>query len=257
MGGDDYKQFAADYAQLEIESTFYLAYRDLPELIEQHVSGQRALDFGCGAGRSTRFLAQLGLDVTGVDNSEAMIDQARQQDDEGDYQLIEGNELPFADNSFDLILACIVFMELSSRKQMKQVLKEMERVLAREGTIIIVTDAEDMYRVDSASFIYPDRLQQAQHSQQAKQSQQTQQSKSPGLDSGDQVTVKLRGTGVELQDYYWQDKDYRQAFTAANLQVTEMRQPLATGDEPCDWVSETEVPHWTIYVLESEAESAN
>jgi len=50
-----------------VSGTYYLAYRDLPALIQQHVPGRRALDFGCGAGRSTRFLQRLGFQVFGAD----------------------------------------------------------------------------------------------------------------------------------------------------------------------------------------------
>ena len=52
-------QRADSYASIGIEGTYYLAFRDLPEILAAHVSGRRALDFGCGAGRSTRFLIQL------------------------------------------------------------------------------------------------------------------------------------------------------------------------------------------------------
>ena len=47
---------AAAYADLEFPGTYYLAFRDLPELLGTPTSGSKALDFGCGAGRSVRFL---------------------------------------------------------------------------------------------------------------------------------------------------------------------------------------------------------
>ncbi len=45
-----------DYAHFEFTNTYYLAYRDLPGIIREHVKGTRAIDFGCGTGRSTRFV---------------------------------------------------------------------------------------------------------------------------------------------------------------------------------------------------------
>jgi SAM-dependent methyltransferase len=68
---------AESYAKLEFPNTYYLAYRDLPEIISTHVTGNRAIDFGCGTGRSARFLKQLGFNVTGIDISADMLANAR------------------------------------------------------------------------------------------------------------------------------------------------------------------------------------
>ena len=54
---------AASYAKLAFPGTYHLAYRDLPAIIAQHVPGGRALDFGCGTGRSTRFVRDLGFET--------------------------------------------------------------------------------------------------------------------------------------------------------------------------------------------------
>ncbi len=57
---------AASYAGLQFPGTYYLAYRDLPEIVGEGM-GRHALDFGCGTGRSTRFLTDLGFAAVGVD----------------------------------------------------------------------------------------------------------------------------------------------------------------------------------------------
>jgi len=44
------------YASLEVPGTYHLAHRDLPAIIDKHVHGTHALDFGCGMERSTQFL---------------------------------------------------------------------------------------------------------------------------------------------------------------------------------------------------------
>jgi len=62
----DYGKHASQYAEFGIDNTNYLAFRDIPQLIQKHAKGVAALDYGCGAGRSTRFLKNLGLDVESV-----------------------------------------------------------------------------------------------------------------------------------------------------------------------------------------------
>ena len=101
---------AEAYARLEFPGTYYLAYRDLPAILSEHVRGRKAMDFGCGAGRSTRFLQKLGFDATGVDIAEDMIRKAREIDPGGDYRLIgEGGIAGAADGSFDLVLSAFTF----------------------------------------------------------------------------------------------------------------------------------------------------
>jgi len=101
---------ARAYATLQFPGTYYLAFRDLPALIRRYNHGPRALDFGCGTGRSTRFLRNLGLEVIGVDISQAMLDQARALDPSGEYYLLRGSIVgEFAPGRFDVILAAFTF----------------------------------------------------------------------------------------------------------------------------------------------------
>jgi ubiquinone/menaquinone biosynthesis C-methylase UbiE len=83
---------AEAYDRLEFPGTYYLAYRDLPAIISKNVRGRKAIDFGCGTGRSTRFLRKLGFDAVGVDIAEHMITLARKRDPDGKYHLVpDGN----------------------------------------------------------------------------------------------------------------------------------------------------------------------
>src|SRR4030042_913340 len=93
---------AESYSKLEFPNTYYLAYRDLPVIISAHVTGKKAIDFGCGTGRSTRFLKQLGFDVIGIDNSGDMLEIAKKLDEEGNYQIVSnGNYSHLGINQFD------------------------------------------------------------------------------------------------------------------------------------------------------------
>jgi SAM-dependent methyltransferase len=72
-------------------------------------SGQRVLEVGCGAGIDLARFAKGGAQVTGVDLSSSAITLARanfaQQELEGIFQVADGEQLPFADCSFDLVYA--------------------------------------------------------------------------------------------------------------------------------------------------------
>lgn len=104
----EHEEWARAYATLEFPGTYYLAFRDLPALIRRYDHGSRALDFGCGTGRSTRLLRNLGLNVIRADISQAMLDQAHALDPSGEYHLFRRNIAgEFAPGSFYIILAAV------------------------------------------------------------------------------------------------------------------------------------------------------
>ena len=121
---------ARAYATLQFPGTYYLAFRDLPGLIRRYNHGSRALDFGCGTGRSTRFLTDLGLNVVGADISQAMLDQARALDPSGEYYLIRDSIAgEFAPGSFDIILAAFTFDNMPAEAK-AEVLSALRILLA-------------------------------------------------------------------------------------------------------------------------------
>lgn len=226
----NYQKFAKEYSKLGIKDTFYLGFRDIPILIREYVKGKKALDFGCGSGRSTRFLKKLGFKTIGVDINQEMINEAKKLDSDGEYYLIKNNSIPSKESSFDLILIFAVLMEVSSKKEMKKIFSELNRVLKKEGILIIVTDAENMYKHDCASFIYsfPENK---------------------NIKSGMKVKIGFRETDIIFHDYYWTEKDYKEVFSETGFEILELHKPLATGKEPFKWYSETKYPHFAIYVL--------
>jgi ubiquinone/menaquinone biosynthesis C-methylase UbiE len=75
--------YAEAYPGLEWTGTYHLVHREVPHVLRRHVTGRRALDFGCGTGRSTRLFRSYGFDVIGVDIAPSMIEGARRIDPEG------------------------------------------------------------------------------------------------------------------------------------------------------------------------------
>ena len=120
---------AESYSKLEFPNTYYLAYRDLPEIISKHVKGKKAIDFGCGTGRSSRFLKQLGFDVTGIDIAQDMLDIAKKLDKTGDYQLVTNAEYSrLGVGQFDLIQSIFTFDNIPGWENRTQILVSKKRL---------------------------------------------------------------------------------------------------------------------------------
>lgn len=227
-------QRAEAYAKLEFPGTYYLAYRDLPEIILKHVKGRKAIDFGCGTGRSTRFLQKLGFDAVGVDIAEDMIKQARQIDPDGDYRFIEDGDFSgFEKGSYDLILSAFTFDNIPTEKKKVELLARLGGLLKGEGKIVNLVSSPEIYVNEWASFSTKD----FPENRQAK--------------CGDKVKIIVTAIDDKrpVEDIIWPDKDYRETYKKAGLKLVQIHKPLATEDEPFEWVNETKIAPWVIYVL--------
>ena len=227
-------KYAEAYAKLEFHNTYYLAYRDLPEIIFEHVKGRKAIDFGCGTGRSTRFLQKLGFDVMGVDISEDMIKKAREIDPEGDYRLIKDDDFSqLKENTFDLVLSAFTFDNIPTMEKKVTIFKQIRKLLKSEGKIINLVSSPEIYINEWASFSTKD----FPENRFAK--------------SGDRVRIIV--TDLEdkwpVEDIIWMDESYWEVFEKAGLESIKTHKPLAKGNEPYKWVNETRIAPWVIYVL--------
>ncbi len=78
--------------------------------------GMKVLDAGCGEGVLSVMMAQKGAQVTGIDLSEPNIERCRTYAQENNLTInfIQGDleKLPFADNSFDLVVSSHVLEHL-------------------------------------------------------------------------------------------------------------------------------------------------
>ena len=228
---------ASAYATLEFANTYYLAYRDLPEIISRHVIGTRALDFGCGTGRSTRFLRQLGLAVTGVDIAEDMLHIARALDPSGDYRHVPGDDLSgLAARSYDLVLSAFTFDNIPAAEKVR-IFTDLGNLLAAQGTVVSIVSSPDIYTHEWASFTTSDFPENRR------------------ARDGDRVrtVVTDHQDRRPVDDVFCTDATYRAVYEEAGLQIARVYRPLASGVEPYAWVSETAVPPWVIYALRHQA----
>jgi ubiquinone/menaquinone biosynthesis C-methylase UbiE len=130
----------------------FRAYKDrLSERLDLR-PGVRVLDVGCGTGDDARAMARGGGWVVGIDNSQAMIDEARRRSaDSGlpvDFQVADALALPFAADSFD---GCRADRSLMHVPDTRRALAEMLRVTRPGGRLAVyevdfgtlVIDADD------------------------------------------------------------------------------------------------------------------
>ena len=228
---------AESYSKLEFPNTYYLAYRDLPEIISNHVVGYRAIDFGCGTGRSTRFLKGLGFDVIGIDISTDMLTIAGELDPEGNYQSVtDRNYSHLGINRFDLIQSVFTFDNIPGWDNRTGILKELRVLLNPSGKIICLDSAPELYTNEWASFSTKDFPENR------------------NAETGDIVRDIMLDVDDRrpVEDIFWTVPDYHRLFLKAGLKLVETYKPLGYKTEPYEWKSELHTAPWMIFVLSKE-----
>jgi ubiquinone/menaquinone biosynthesis C-methylase UbiE/glutathione S-transferase len=104
--------------------------------------GRKALDVATGAGYTALYLASLGLDVTACDIAQPMLDQtaalAKERNLKVTLQLHPAEQLPYPDDSFDLVISRVAPHHFSSPEAF---VRESARILKMYGYLVIIDPA--------------------------------------------------------------------------------------------------------------------
>jgi SAM-dependent methyltransferase len=97
---------AAGWAvQDELAAPLYQAVADDAGI----AAGESVLEIGCATGVFLQVAAERGAHVTGLDAAATLVDRARQRVAGAELHVGDLQELPFADESFDVVVGCNVF----------------------------------------------------------------------------------------------------------------------------------------------------
>ena len=94
------------------------------------------LDFGCGPGRWVDFFTEHGLTYRGADISPQMLAMARARHPGVEFDLLEGDRLPYSDDAFDLVCSIAVIHHNPYTRQ-ESILSEIARVLRPGGYALL------------------------------------------------------------------------------------------------------------------------
>ena len=124
-----YNQNATSFS----ESTLHVNFTETQQSFLNYLPAQAyVLDFGCGAGRDTRYFLEQGCEVTAVDGSEALCKIA------SEYTGIPVKQMLFQDldeiEKYNGIWACASILHLKKR-ELSDVLAKMRKALKQQGII--------------------------------------------------------------------------------------------------------------------------
>lgn len=111
-------------------------------LCRENVVGNRILDVGIGTGRGSLPLARAGYAVTGIDISQAMLEQCRREAEGAPIELIAGDlaALPVADESFDSLISLNVAVHFPN---WRAALEDWARAVKSGGRLVFDVHSQD------------------------------------------------------------------------------------------------------------------
>lgn len=171
------------------------------------IGGKRILDYGCGSGKFSRRLRDLGALVTAVDVSKKAINRAKQKDRANvNYELIENEDLSFLDeDSMDHAVATFVFCTMQHNSQVRKIAQQIYQKLRPEGYFIVLEP-------------HPDSLGYKYVSMKRERPKEV-KSEVP-------IKVQLTGMNTLFYDYWRSIEDYVKLLVDAGFKVDEIREPI-------------------------------
>lgn len=103
-------------------------------------SEDRVLDFGCGIGRLSYWVAPKVFSVTGIDVNKKSIAAAKEMQKVAniDFRAYDGINIPFEDETFDKVISNWVWQHILETEDFQATIKEVCRVLKRDGKICFI-----------------------------------------------------------------------------------------------------------------------
>lgn len=111
-------------------------------------SGAKVLDLCCGSGHVTRELVARGYEVTGIDVSSRLIEQARRELPGVDFQVQDARKLQL-DPPFDAVLSTFDSLNhILALEDLNCVFARVKGLVARDGLFVFDMNLEEAYSAD-------------------------------------------------------------------------------------------------------------
>lgn len=251
----NYKKNAKGHdAALDLKSNIYLAYRDLPELLNKHLferldkTSYRVLDFGCGTGVSTeqihKVFRQAGkpVEIVGVDINTENLDLAVTRVPNATFICIaEDADLTTLLENFDLIICNFVFIEMRTLK-MQTLLEKLQPALSANGIMIVTNNSPYVYQQTHRWCKVNNKFPENHPANPNAELQDDQRVKL-------QVALPGRKNGFIFSDFFHPEMVYVDAYKTAGLNIQQTHKPLGKKSDPIKWKAEKDLPPVIIHIL--------
>jgi len=219
------------FAPPDNHTTYHFGYKPVIDNIREtkNFPDISLFDYGSGAGQFCAYLNELGVDVTGYEISNAMLQTARQNfPDLADRFL---NKIPGdLKNTFDICTMNFVTCEIQGEKELDKIISNAFDLLKPQGKLIILTNNPEAnpkgvrYNIWSIASV---------------------DIKTEGADV--KTTIHTDDTNFELNDYFWSEKFVQNKLQTVGLDQIVSFNPKLENITDDIWEDELKYPPTLIY----------
>jgi ubiquinone/menaquinone biosynthesis C-methylase UbiE len=112
-----------------------------------------------------------------------MLSIAQAKDPPGKYVKIDSGVIPFDDDSFDLVFCSFVLLEISTKDEILNIVREIHRVLKKNGIFISLSASDHTYNHDWLTL-------------------NTNFPENKNIASGAKVKIEFRDINLTIDDYF-------------------------------------------------------
>lgn len=257
MNQINYSKNAITHSELGLNSTLFLAYRDLPILIQEHLLPKiektkvRVLDVGCGAGLSTELIAKmltmekLEVELYGLDVSKDNLELAKKRLPSAKFIHMRDHFDEDVLKNFDLVICNFVLVE-NTQTNMLAILKNIHSYLSTTGIAIITNCAAAAYKKDNKWYTFNNNF-----------PENTPQANINGKDkfAEDQlikakVFASYKSTlSFTFFDFFHSGHAYKKAYEDTGLELLQTHKPIGKESDNITWVDEAVKSPYKIHIL--------
>lgn len=258
----NYDRDAQIHGKMGLDSTLFLAYRDVPVLLKKHLFEKtpkkryRFLDYGCGAGLSTELIATIieksgyQVDTFGVDVNSENLKLAADRVPKANFFNTSKSEFPdeLVKDKFDVITCNFVLLE-HKEKEMADIIKAIRPLLSDSGILIVTNCNGKAYNRRNKLYSFNNDF---------PENEPTPLPISRKLKFMEDQPIKVEvitrniGSSFTFFDFFHSGSAYRKAFKQAGLLLADTHKPLGVDSDGMDWLAERECSPYKIYVLSSD-----
>lgn len=135
--------FAADaHGRPEFSARLYHELRSFRQLADAHeITAKKSLEIGCAYGRLSPWIAEYAEEAHAIEPNPEPLEAARHQYPDITFHNTTADELPYEDDSFDLVVTWTVLQHIPPQN-LSASIKEIKRILAPAGSLIICEESK-------------------------------------------------------------------------------------------------------------------